>query len=122
MQIAQKNFYKKFLGRVGENKAAEFLKSKGYKILEKNYRKRSGEIDIIAKDGDTIVFVEVKTRADDSFGSPAEAVNKEKQAKYFKVATAYLVAKFNSEEINSRFDVIEIEDGKINHVENAFYI
>ncbi len=120
MQIAQKNFYKKFLGRVGEKKTAEFLKGKGYKILEKNYRKRSGEIDLIAKDGETIVFIEVKTRADDSFGKPCEAVGKEKQLKYFKVATAYLIEKFNTEEIASRFDVVEIEDGKINHVEDAF--
>ena len=75
MQIAQKNFYKKFLGRAGEVKAAEFLKKKGYKIIKTNYKTYCGEIDIIANDGEYTVFVEVKTRTSDEFGAPAEAVD-----------------------------------------------
>ncbi len=120
MQIAQKNFYKKFLGRVGENKAVEFLKEQGYKILDKNYKTRVGEIDIVCEADGEIVFVEVKTRSNDRYGSPSLAVDYQKQRKYFLVATSYLLKKFGTEDKNCRFDVIEIEDGKINHIINAF--
>ena len=119
MQIAQKNFYKKFLGRVGEQKAVDFLKKKGYKILETNYKTHVGEIDIIAEDNGTLVFVEVKTRLNDDFGQPSEAVTIKKQTKYYKVATEYL-ARQNKTDSLCRFDVIEIENGKINHIEDAF--
>ena len=119
MQFAQKNFYKKFLGRAGEVKAAEFLRKKGYKILDKNYKTHIGEIDIIAKDGETIVFTEVKTRMDDAFGAPSEAVNQKKREKYYKVASEYLVRNSLMDAI-CRFDVIEIENGQINHIIEAF--
>ena len=119
MQITQKNFYKKFLGRAGEQKAVDFLKKKSFKILAKNYKTHIGEIDIIAKENDTIVFIEVKTRVDDFYGAPSEAVTQKKCQKYFKVATEYLV-KTNQTESICRFDVIEIENGKINHIINAF--
>ena len=119
MQIAQKNFYKKLLGRAGEVEAGKFLKKLGYQILEMNFRTHVGEADIIAMDKQVIVFVEVKTRTDDSFGTPAEAVNSRKQEKYFKVATEYLVKKGYTER-ECRFDVIEIENGKINHIIDAF--
>ena len=98
MQIAQKNFYKKFLGRVGEEKAAEFLTKKGYKILKTNYKTHVGEIDVIAEDNKTIVFVEVKTRSGDSYGEPCEAVDFRKQEKYVKVATEYLVKERKTDE------------------------
>ena len=119
MQITQKNFYKKLLGRAGEVKAVEFLKKKGLKILEKNYKTHIGEIDIIAKDNDTIVFIEVKTRSDDFFGAPSEAVNQKKREKYYKVALEYLTKTSNTDSL-CRFDVVEIENGKINHIDNAF--
>ncbi len=119
MQIAQKNFYKKFLGRAGELKAVEFLKNKRYKILKTNYKTYAGEIDIIAESEGVTVFVEVKTRLNDDFGQPAEAVDARKRAKYYKVATEFLV-KENRTESLCRFDVIEIENGEINHIENAF--
>ena len=122
MQIAQKNFYKKFLGRAGERKAVEYLKKKGYEILDANFKTYVGEIDVIAKDGDCVVFVEVKTRTDDSFGAPSEAVDFKKREKYYKVATEYLVKKYHSADVESRFDVIEIENGEINHIINAFGI
>lgn len=120
MQITQKNFYKKLLGRAGEVKAVEFLKKKKYEILEKNFKTYLGEIDIIAKapEGD-IVFVEVKTRSDESFGLPCEAVDLKKQEKYIRVASEYLQRKKLTDE-PCRFDVVEIENGKINHIENAF--
>ncbi len=119
MQITQKNFYKKLLGRAGEVKAIEFLKKKGFKILEKNYKTHIGEIDVIALDNTTIVFIEVKTRSDDFFGAPSEAVNQKKQEKYYKVALEYL-QKTKNVDSPCRFDVIEIENGKINHIDNAF--
>ena len=119
MQIAQKNFYKKFLGRVGEEKAAEFLKNKGYEIIKANHRSHFGEVDIIAKDGDTIVFVEVKTRSGDGYGAPSEAVDYKKREKYFKIATDYLMRE-GLDDVNCRFDVIEIEKGEINHIFDAF--
>lgn len=121
MQIAQKNFYKKFLGRLGEKKAEEYLKKQGYKILVLNFKTRVGEIDIIAKEKDVIVFIEVKTRRNDDFGTPAEAVNRVKQQKYFKVATEYL-KKNKLEDSECRFDVIEVEEDKINHIKDAFYM
>lgn len=119
MQIAQKNFYKKFLGRVGEKKAVEFLKEKGYTVLETNYKTHIGEIDAIVKDGEYVVFVEVKTRLNDEFGSPSEAVTRKKQEKYFKVASEYLRFKKITDSL-CRFDVVEIENGQINHIIDAF--
>ena len=119
MQITQKNFYKKFLGRAGEQKALEYLLKAGYKLLEKNYKTHLGEIDLIVKDESVIVFVEVKTRLSDDFGAPAEAVTKRKQEKYFLVATQYLKQK-HAMDAPSRFDVIEIENGQINHIIDAF--
>ena len=79
------------MGRAGEKRAADFLKKKGYKILETNYKTHIGEIDLIVQDGDTTVFVEVKTRINDEYGAPSQAVNIKKQEKYYKVATEYLV-------------------------------
>ena len=120
MQIAQKNFYKKLLGRAGELKAAEFLKKKGYKIVVKNYKTHAGEIDIIAeKDGET-VFVEVKTRTGDEYGYAAEAVDCKKRLRYFKVAAEYLMSN-GLTDAPGRFDVVELQNGQINHIENAFY-
>ncbi len=119
MQITQKNFYKKLLGGAGEKLAVKFVKKKGFKILKKNYKTPLGEIDIIAQDKDVIVFIEVKTRTSEDFGLPCQAVDKRKQEKYYKIATYYLQRekKMNSE---CRFDVIEIENGEINHIFNAF--
>ena len=119
MQITQKNFYKKLLGGAGEKLAVKFVKKKGFKILKKNYKTPLGEIDIIAQDKDVIVFIEVKTRTSADYGLPCEAVDKRKQEKYYKTATYYLQRekKMDSE---CRFDVVEIENEKINHIFNAF--
>ena len=119
MQNSSKDFYKKLLGRNGEKLAEKYLKKQKYKILEKNYKTHLGEIDIIALDGNTVVFVEVKTRTDESFGRPADAVTKIKRNKYFKVATEYLLKKSWLEK-ECRFDVIEILNGEINHIKSAF--
>jgi len=119
LQDSQKNIYKKLLGLVGENKACKYLKKHGYKILTRNFSTRFGEIDIIASKDKKIIFIEVKTRKDDAFGCPAEAVTIEKQKKIILVATNYL-QKMQKQESECRFDVIEVENGKINHIIDAF--
>ena len=107
------------MGRAGEKRAVKFLKNNGFKILETNYKTTFGEIDIIAQERDTIVFVEVKTRTSESYGRPSEAVDRKKQERYYKTATYYL-QRANKMESSCRFDIIEIENGKINHIFNAF--
>lgn len=109
------------MGRSGERKAERYLKKKKYKILDINFKTRFGEADIIAKDKDYIVFVEVKTRSSDRYGSPSEAVNFRKQEKYFMVASEYLM-KNDLSDAPCRFDVVEVLGDKINHIENAFLI
>ena len=98
---------KKELGKKGEEKALRFLKKKGYHIIEKNYVCKLGEMDIIAKEKDTLVFVEVKTRTTIEFGPPQLAVNSSKQRQLSKVALNYLKEK-QLEEVRARFDVVAI--------------
>lgn len=112
------------LGRRGEEAAAKFLDKRGYTILERNWKCFAGEADIIAQDGDSIVFVEVKTRRDCKKGFPAEAVNKEKRQKYEKIALAYLQDCAVSDAM-VRFDVVSIvvvasDRALIRHHINAF--
>ena len=107
------------MGRAGEKQAVAFLKKKGYRILDCNYKTHIGEIDIVAQDQDIVVFIEVKTRSSDLFGAPSESVTYKKREKYFLVASEYLKHK-EMWESPSRFDVIEIENGKINHIIDAF--
>ena len=95
------------LGAEGEALAASYLETQGYCIQARNFRSGKGEIDIIASDGDTIVFVEVKTRSTARFGLPREAVTPFKQNMLRKTAMAYLVQL--SKEIPCRFDVVEIQ-------------
>ena len=111
--------FNKLKGDFGEDKATKFLKEQKYKIIKRNYKNKLGEIDIIAKQGGTVVFVEVKTRTDESFGFAAEAVDLKKQRKIKSVATLY-TQKYNVADV--RFDVIEvyIKDDKLNHIINAF--
>ena len=113
--------FNKETGGVGEKIAEKYLKSKGYVILERNYKTDVGEVDIIANDGNYLVFIEVKARRTDEFGLPAEAVDERKQRKISMVAAQYIKRNmyFNSA---CRFDVIEIYLGtrEINHIENAF--
>jgi putative endonuclease len=116
----------KAIGTEGEDLAVRFLKKeKGYKIITRNYKTLIGEIDIIAKDGDTIVFIEVKTRTDDAFGYPFEAVNKRKKQKLKNLALLYL--KNQGKESPVRFDVLSIlcmENGlkEIEHIKDAFEV
>jgi len=106
-------------GKFGEKLALKHLKKSKYKILEVNYTNKIGEIDIIAKDKDIIVFVEVKYRELSAFGMPREAVNINKQRKIKSVALSYLKM-VNQLNTSCRFDVIEILGDKIEHLKNCF--
>ena len=106
-------------GTEGESAARDYLVSKGAKILEMNFRRPSGEIDVIAKMRKTILFVEVKRRSSLRFGRPSEAVNPAKQAHILKTAMIYLQEN-RLEDAPVRFDVIEILPDGVNHIENAF--
>jgi len=115
----------KVLGIKGENLAVTFLKKKGYRIIARNYKTFFGEVDIIAQDGNTIVFTEVKTRTDELFGRPFEAVNKKKRHKMKNVALLYM--KGIERNVAVRFDVISIfyrENGEkeIEHIMDAFEV
>jgi putative endonuclease len=114
---------KQKFGEQGETIAARHLKKKGYKILERNYRTKLGEIDIIASDKDTIVFVEVKSRRSWQFGNPKEAVTFEKQRKISKVALYYLKSN-NRSNSRARFDVVAVtvtrDKPQIEIIKNAF--
>ena len=108
----------KILGSYGEKTAVKFLEDEGYTILATNYRCRFGEIDIIAADGDTVSFIEVKTRSSNIFGEPGEAVNYPKQLKIVKTALHYISNK-NLTNYMSRFDIVEIfvdADNKANKI------
>lgn len=107
------------LGKIGENKAAKFLQQKGYQIIEKNFKSKFGEIDIIAKKNNLIVFVEVKTRSSKNFGSGFESVDSRKIEKIIKTANYFISVK-NLHDNLLRFDIISIDQGKITHIENAF--
>ena len=106
------------LGKLGENLACDALARRGYAIIARRYRTRLGEIDIIARDGDTTVFVEVKTRAGDDFGGAAVAVTAWKQRRVTLMAMDY-VARHRLEATPCRFDVVTIDviDGKPPRVE-----
>ncbi len=110
-------------GKEGELIAADYLRKKGFKIIETNFTCRIGEIDIIAKKGDTVCFIEVKLRKSKSFGSPFEAIDWRKREKIFKTAQYYcLVNKIIDKQL--RFDAIGINlsEGvpEIEHLENIF--
>ena len=104
-------------GKKYEIIATNYLKQKGYKILENNYKNVIGEIDIVCKDKDIIVFVEVKYRTSAKFGRPIEAITPHKLMKIRQTATSYLKIK-RMLDSSVRFDAIEILDDEIRHVQN----
>lgn len=116
----------KTIGKFGEDCAAQFLEAAGYTIVERNFRIRSAEIDIIAQAGDVLVFAEVKARSNIRHGLPREAVTLRKQKKIIEAAGVFLQdEKFC--DCACRFDVVEIflngeRVEEINHIENAFEV
>jgi len=118
-------FFRKQQGNLGETLASEFLQKKGLKFLEKNYRCKLGEIDLVFRDRDMLVFVEVKLRQSEDFGPAALAVNPRKRRKIIQVAQYYLLEKkLNSYRLSIRFDVVGItktgEEWQCEHYRNAF--
>ena len=119
--------YNKIVGNIGEDVAEEYLKKNKYKIIARNYVAGKGEIDIIAQKKKDTVFVEVKTRQNNDFGTPAEAIDYRKKKKLIETAERYIHE--NNPDTAFRFDVIEVygffegetfEFEKIEHIENAF--
>jgi putative endonuclease len=117
------------LGRLGEDLAASYLKEKGYRLLERNYRCYLGEVDIIALDEKTLVFIEVRCRSSGKFGLPQESVQWYKQAKVRKIAQYYLQTASIKPALPVRFDVLALlfdpfdldyKLRQIEHIKNAF--
>lgn len=114
------------IGIFGERAAAKYLREQGYLLLAHGYRCRFGEIDLIAKKGDTLAFVEVKLRSPKSYGLPREAVDAVKQEKLRKTALSYLAE--NNLDVPARFDVAEVyvavkdtpQIERMEYIENAF--
>lgn len=112
------------LGRRGEEAAARWLEARGMRILARCFRVRGGEIDLVARDGSTLVFVEVKSRSGLSFGRPSEAVDRRKRVRLVRAAALYLLA-HGGDERPCRFDVIEVvadPTGRLSvrHLRDAF--
>lgn len=116
-----------FIGKKGEETAERYLKRHGYRILEKNYKGPSGEIDIIALDKGTIVFIEVKTRRSEEFGPPELSVNSIKRQKIIRSAFHFL-SKRRIKDTPCRFDIVSItesldgKDKKVSIIKDAFEI
>lgn len=105
------------VGRTGEDAAVQYLQRHGYRILERNYRCRLGEIDLIAREGSTLIFIEVKTRRSQKFGPAASAVTLEKQRHLIKASQVYMAHKGKRDEF-CRFDVVTIDiDDHESHIE-----
>ena len=117
--------YKHEFGKRSEALAEEYLKRKGFEILERNYRHGHKEIDLIAKCGNTVVFVEVKAGRSRSFGAPQERVNQAKQRNLIDAANSF-IQKHDLADCDFRFDVLAIsyEKGQqlVDHIENAFMV
>lgn len=112
-------------GKIGEDLAVHFLEEKlGYKILCRNFSCKLGEIDIIARNGDEIVFVEVKTRSQKLFGAPVEAIDLRKKFHIYRVAE-YFIMKKSLEDCFFRFDAIEVfshnDSFRVRHLKNVIY-
>ncbi len=111
---------KRSIGNEKENLAALYFSQTGYDIVEKNFYSRFGEIDLIVKKEDTLVFAEVKYRKNESRGNPLEAVNVRKQKRICRAALYYLSRHHLSVDTPCRFDVVAITGDEITHIENAF--
>jgi putative endonuclease len=114
---------KLLLGKQGERVAELYLQKKGYKLVERNYRCSGGELDLIVLDRRVVVFVEVKTRTGDGFGTPLEAVEFRKQQRMIRAAQFFLAQK-NLQQRDARFDVVGVSwpgrEPVVEHIENAF--
>lgn len=112
---------KRVVGKINEEKAAEYLEKQGMQIIARNYRIRSGEIDLIARDGPYLVFVEVKYRANDRSGTPFEAVDARKQKSIIRTARHFLMKYGYGDDMPCRFDVAGIQGNELTYIKNAFW-
>lgn len=108
------------VGAAAERAACRRLREEGYRIVARNWRTRLGEIDIVARDGDVLVFVEVKSRSGPGFGGPEGAVDRPKQRRIVAAAGAFLAA--TGCELAARFDVVAVEDDDIRVLRDAFRV
>lgn len=111
---------KRILGDAEEEIACEFLGKNGYNIVERNFRCKIGEIDIIARNEDYLVFIEVKYRSSNRYGEPEYSINKRKQSKIYRAAQFYMMQKGLSMDTPVRFDVVTILGDHIHIIKNAF--
>ena len=111
---------KRIIGGYKEDIATEYLIEHGYKIIDRNFSCKSGEIDIVAKDKEYLCFIEVKYRENNKYGDALEAINYKKQQKLFKCANIYIMANKLVENLNYRFDVVAIKGENIELINNAF--
>jgi putative endonuclease len=121
--VAMSPLNRRSQGKAGEDLAAHFLEQSGLKILERNFRFERGEIDLIAEEGEELVFVEVKARRSNAFGAPEDAVTEKKQEQVHAVAEGYLFI-HDIDDRPCRFDIIAIEyrngTAEIRHIRDAF--
>ena len=114
------------VGAKGENVAAEHLKKRGYKIIQRNFRCRQGEIDIIAQQGECLVFVEVRTKKSYGYGTPEESITIEKSERLISLAEGYIQT-LDTPPLSWRIDVVAVEltpgnkTSRLEHIENAIY-
>ena len=115
---------RRFFGQEGESAAEQYLRDKGYRILARNLRSSVGELDLVAEDGQVLVFVEVKARRTDAFGGAIHAIHQRKQEKLIQLAAQYL-ARHHLKDRLCRFDVVLLQGtnakaSHIEHIQNAF--
>jgi putative endonuclease len=113
--------YRQIIGRKAEDIAVDFLRARGLRILERNFRRRLGELDIVARDGDTLVIVEVRTRASHWYGGAAASVDRRKQQRLIRAAAQLLQQRRDLSQLRARFDVVVVDgNGKVEWLRHAF--
>lgn len=112
--------HKKTLGDLAEQRACQFLQAQGLELITQNYRAAPGEIDLIMRAGEDIVFVEVRSRTQNDYGTPIESINKTKQKKIIKTSLIFLQQRNWLNKVNCRFDVIGAGHDHFEWIQNAF--
>jgi putative endonuclease len=107
-------------GRAGEERAVKFLGEKGMRLIARNYRTREGEVDIIALDGDTVVFIEVKTWGSLGFDTLEQSINRKKQKRIIETAKHFLQYHRKYSDMCIRFDILFLDNAGITHLKSAF--